>query len=642
MPPAGVVGDATATVNGTTINDSNYVSMPYSKKRGPRWLDAASPAESAVRRSGLSGARQPNETRILGATTLSAAIDPLHIGTPILARMQREPWARARRNTAVLAAYMTVAVGYTFPLITRFTTYFPGGRDDKDVFGFIWNNWWTYHALTNLHVKPYLTDYIYYPHQLDLRLHTFGLLYGLLSLPAIPLLGPVGVLNAQILLTIVLNGYCCFRLSRYLTGDDAIGFISGLLVASVPAINFHLDVGRPSCAALWPAICVLFFGLRLLDGPTPRLAAALTAAIVATLLADQQITLFGALWLVVFAVYAVRERRAALVDSRFLRCCIAVVLISAVPAYLLYYRPLTRDLGYTVPGAIEAYNYSMRLGDLLDPRITWQIYGLVLPAGLLAGLLLLRRQPRLWPWVLGALAFVVLTLGPVIHGTRIPLPFALIRKLPSLEHFRTPYRFQIPAVLGMATATGLVIARLTERVHARRKAILGGCALVILADLVAHRLAYGFRLQTMPQEPLYARIAADPRDCLVLEVPLGVRTGTDRIGPGEELTFYQPVHRKRLVNGFAARVPLVALEYYRQSPALMFLAGATPPPGDLQADLRHRLSELRVGYVVVHPEMVASDRLPEILDLLRHTGELTPLNASQSLIAFQRNWPPDT
>jgi hypothetical protein len=73
----------------------------------------------------------------------------------------------------------------------------------------------------------------------------------------------------------------------------------------------------------------------------------------------------------------------------------------------------------------------------------------------------------------------------------------------------------------------------------------------------------------------------------------------------------------------------------------MFLADETAPPGDIQADLQDRLRELRVGYVVVHPEMVASARLPRILDLLRNTGELTPMVDSPSLIAFRRNWPPD-
>lgn len=553
--------------------------------------------------------------------------------------MQRALGATVRKHAAVLAAYAAVAVIYTFPLLAKFGSYFPGGKDDKDVFGFIWNNWWVYHAITNLHVKPYLTNYIYQPHQIDLRLHTFGFLYALLSLPAIPVLGPVGVLDAQVLLTIVLNGYCAFRLGRYLTGDGAIGFISGLLVASTPAINFHLDVGRASCAALWPAICVLYFSLRLLDDPAPLVVAGLAAAAAATLMADQQIALFCAFWMVVVAVYAVKERRAALANPRFWRGAVVVAFVTAVPAYLLYYRPLTRDLGYTVPGDIEAYNYSMTLRYLLDPAFAWRMYGLLVLVGLIAALFLVRREPRSWPWSLGALAFIILTLGPVVHGTTIPLPFALIRKLPSLEHFRTPYRFQIPAALGMALAAGFVLGRVVRAFPARRRLVLAAVASVAIADVVAHRVAAGFAITTMPREPVYAQIAKDPRDCLVLEVPLGVRTGIDRVGPGEELSFYQPVHQKRLINGFAARVPWEALEYYRRSPALMLLAGENPPPGDIEVDFQHRLRELRVGYVVIHSGLVTREQLQEVLGLITRTGQFEPLSTSGTTIAFRRLWP---
>ena len=236
---------------------------------------------------------------------------------------------------------------------------FPGRKVDKDVFGFLWNNWWIYHAIIHLHTKPYVTNYIFSPWPLDLRLHTFGLLYGLLSIPAMPILGPVAVLNAQLFLTIVLNGYSSFRLTHYLTGNASVGFLSGLVVASTPAIDFHLDAGRPSCAALWPAVCVLYFGLRLLETRRASVAVALALSVTATLMADQQITLFCALWVVVLSGHLVLTRGREVMDTRFSALAAAVLLVSALPAYLLYYRPLTRDIGYTVPDVSEALNYSV-------------------------------------------------------------------------------------------------------------------------------------------------------------------------------------------------------------------------------------------------------------------------------------------
>ena len=508
--------------------------------------------------------------------------------------MDREGSRSLRTHFAAFISYLAVAGVHTFPLLTKFGTYFPGRKVDKDVFGFLWNNWWIYHAITYLHTKPYVTDYIFAPWSIDLRLHTFGLLYGLLSLPVMPFLGPVVVLNAQIFLTVALNGYSSFRLTHYLTGNPSVSFLSGLVVASSPAIDFHLDAGRPSCAALWPAVCVLYFGLRLLEARRVSVAAALALAVVATLVVDQQIALFCAFWVVVLSGHLVLTRGREVLDRRFAALAAVVVLISLVPAYLLYYRPLTRDTGYTVPDATEALNYSVPPSVFADPALVWHAYGLALPCALVAGLVMTRRWPELRPWVIGSIAFLVLAMGPLLPGTRFPLPFALIRGLPGLSQFRTPYRFQMPAALGMSVAGGLVLARLVAPLQARTaRGLLAVVGVFIAGDAVAHRLLEGFSIQTMPSEPFYAEIARDPRDCLVLEIPVGVRTGTDRIGPGEALSFYQATHGKRLINGFAARVPLVALNYYRQSPALMMLANESPPPGDIESDLKSRLNELR-------------------------------------------------
>ena len=552
--------------------------------------------------------------------------------------MDREGSRPLRTHFAAFIGYLAVAGVHTFPLLTKFGTYFPGSKVDKDVFGFLWNNWWIYHAIACLHTKPYVTDYIFAPWSIDLRLHTFGLLYGLLSIPAMPLLGPVAVLNAQIFLTIAINGYSSFRLTHYLTGNALVSLLSGLLVASSPAIDFHLDVGRPSCAALWPAVCVLYFGLRLLETRRVSVALAFALSVVATLMADQQIALFCVLWVVVLSCHLVFTRGPELLDRRFAALTAAVFLISLVPAYLLYYRPLARDIGYTVPDASEALNYSVAPSVFADPTLVWRAYGVVLPCAMVATLLMTRRWPELRPWVFGSIAFVVLTMGPVLPGTRFPLPFALIRGLPGLSQFRAPYRFQMPAALGMSVAGGLALSRLVARLHARTaRLVLTVVGVLIAGDAVAHRLLEGFSIQTMASEPFYAEIARDPRDCLVLEIPVGVRTGTNRIGPGEALSFYQATHGKRLINGFAARVPLVALNYYRRSPALMLLANESPPPGDIESDLKSRLDELHVGYVVVHPEMVEPDRLPQVLDLLSRTGDLRRVPSSGDLIVFRRS-----
>ncbi len=547
---------------------------------------------------------------------------------------RRRPWAL---HTGVLFAYLAAALVLSFPLLIQFGTHFPGGRDEQDVFLFLWNNWWVHHAVTELHARPYMTNFIYAPFVTDLRFTSSGLLYGLLSIPLMPMLGPVAVLNTQILATVIANGHAAFTLTRYLTKHDGVAVLSGLVLASSPAIDFHLLVGRPSCAALWPAILTLYFFVRLLDDPNTRTTAGLAVSGVATLVGDQEAALFAALWLFVLVVHSVASKtiRPRLLNARLLLRAAVAGLLAAVPAYVLYIKPFLRTSGYTTPGALEAFKYSFPVWLLWSPPLIWQVYGLLLPLSL-ASLVLLRRMPSLAPWIIGSLAFLILSFGPVIMGTQIPLPFSLMRRIPGLEQFRTPYRFQIPVAIGLTVAGAMVLSSWLARLRPRTsRLLLASLMVVAAADLLAHRLINGFRTQTMPAQDVYSVIARDTRDCVVLEVPVGVRTGTDRIGPGEALTFYQPVHRKRLINGSTSRMPLAVLEFYRSSPALMLLAGERPPDGDPSTDLRRLIAQVGIGYVVVHPGMVPGQRLQEILDLVSGMPGLQRLATAPDVIAFR-------
>ena len=365
--------------------------------------------------------------------------------------------SRIASRAAVAAAYFGIAIVRTFPLIARPGTSLPARH--TDVFGFVWNNWWLFHAVTHGLSKPYVTTSIFAPFRLDLRLHTAGFLNALLAIPFFPWVGQVGVLNLQVFAAVVLNGYAMFTLAAYVARDGSIGFLCGLLIAATEAINFHLGSGRPSCAALWPAIFAVYFSLRTLDAPTLRNAALCAVFIGAMFLMDQQVALFGSVWLSFVGVDALMRRGRSLLRRPVLLATALPMLVGALAAYLLYFRALKYDVGYAVPGADEAVHDSPGIDFFGHPTYIWMTYGTVLPIAAVVALLLVRRLPEIRVWALGAWAFLVLTLGPVIHGTRIPLPFALVRNLPGMAQFRFPYRFQRGAVLGATIALGLMLAR---------------------------------------------------------------------------------------------------------------------------------------------------------------------------------------
>jgi hypothetical protein len=518
---------------------------------------------------------------------------------------------------AVLS-YALVAAVYTWPLVLTPLSAFPGQPGDADVHGFLWNNWWIAEALWARHQSPLRTDMIFAPFGADLRLHTFGLLYGVLSSPVMPVLGAVGVLSMQLLLTPVLNGLAAYGLVTKLSGRRASGLVAGMLLAATPAVNFHLTVGRASCAAVWPVLWAISALLDVLERPSKQSAAWFGVALLVLLLVDQQMALFGLLWLMVLGADALVRGRISRPALRSLAMAAAVVVI---PFLWLYAAPLTAT-GYTVPAASEAATYSYPPSLFWRPAMIWRAYGAMLPLAFLAATWQLRRDRALVVWWLGAALFLVLSLGPAAEV------FALLQHLPGFTQFRTPYRFQIPAAVGLVVMAGLMVSRAPRRTIA---AVL----LAAAVDLIAFRAVHGMSLQTMPAEPVYAQIAADPADRLVLEVPVGVRTGTDRIGPGEVFTFYQPLHRKRLINGLLARGPLDALDYYRRSPALMLLAHEPPPPGDVDADLRRQLKALNVGYIVIHTDQMDSVWQERVLDLFSDVGAERLETGRSETLAFR-------
>jgi hypothetical protein len=546
---------------------------------------------------------------------------------------------RTRRITeeaGAAAAYLALAIAMTWPLVRRFDRAFLGAGGD--VFQFLWNNWWLHHAITHHLAKPYLTTFIFAPFRLDLRLHTVGFLYGLCAAPFFEWLGQLRVLNLQILATLTLNGYVTYRLVRHLTRDAGIAFLCGLSAASLHAINLHIPAGRASCGAFWTAIVAISCFVKLTERPSAARSALLAVSLVVMLLADQVVALFGSLWLVLLAAMFFLSPGGAIRLRRLAPALVVPAAAALLAAYVLYLRPWRLDVGYDVPGAIEAYNYSDRPSAFLHFNQAWAIYGILLPVAVPLVLARLGKVRSAIPWAVGAVFFFLLSFGPVLHGTPIPLPFALVRHLPGLEYFRTPYRFAMPAAFGALVALGLVLHAMTARLDRRaRAAVVGALVLVTLADEARVRHARPFEIREMPAEPAYALIGRDPNPSVLLEIPVAVRNGTDRTGEnGEILTFYQPIHGKRLLNGAVARSPTAAIDYHRASPALMYLAGETPPPGDVLRDLQAKMAELGVGYVVIHPRMMKPELIAPTFDLLAKIPGLTRIAETPDLVAWRR------
>jgi hypothetical protein len=512
-----------------------------------------------------------------------------------------------------------VALVYCWPLLQRLTTAMPGGPTDLDVATMVWNVGWVAHALASGDTLLRSAD-VLVPFGADLRLHTYGLLQGVLAAPLVPLVGVQGAFNLMLLATLWLNGAALYVLARLESGSGLAALVAATCFMLASPLLDQIRVGRPTFAALWIVVLAVLVLRQMCVTPRVWHALALGGLLGAALFTDFQIVLYTGLWLAIYAV--AHARRAQLVPLA------TAGILAAIPFALLFYPALTAD-DYPRPTLNDMREYSYRVWDLLDLTVAPHLYGGVELAAAAVWAIVTRRHLT---WLIGGLTCLVLALGPFLQPTDLPLPFAGLSLWPPLAQFRTPYRLAMPAAFGLALVLSCVLAGLFARWPASIRIVVAG-------GLIAARLAFALvhdplATQTYPSYATYQRLANEPGRFTILEVPFGVRSGLERIGDGGEiLEYYQHVHGKPLLNAMVARLPGDVFATYRGYAALRLLSGE--PVSATSTDLRDVLDWTGARYLLVHRDLLDPDQAQRITDWLdaqpgvRRTGREGVLDVYQ-------------
>jgi hypothetical protein len=216
-------------------------------------------------------------------------------------------------------------------------------------------------------------------------------------------------------------------------------------------------------------------------------------------------------------------------------------------------------------------------------------------------------------WIAVTAAFGLLALGPFVHvagfNTHIPGPWAFARYIPIIGLARTPARVSIVVMLGVSMLFAAALSHLGDRWPRRRRLLLSAMTLALLFELSpVPRPLYSASVPAF-----YTRVALDPRNVTLMELPVGVRDGTSSVGDFTARSqFFQTVHAKPLVGGYLSRVSRKRVAQLRQDPlldALITLSEGGTLDGVREAALVERGAEFvrrgRIGYVVVD-----NDRTP--------------------------------
>jgi hypothetical protein len=529
---------------------------------------------------------------------------------------RRASWvSRSWPYLAVGLGYVVLTLLAVWPLMAQFTTATPGiAGQHADFAVFHWNIWWFQHAIFQLGRDPYFTNYILFPHNINLAYHTFTPLLDVLALPIYATLGLTAALNSWIVGSLVFNSLAMFAFLRHHRVSTGLAFLGGTLYAFASATMSRVSFVHLSMTPNgWLPLSLLAWDWLIERRRWPW-AVLLGIVLYATLLTDIQFIVWLAILLPLYALYTLfqveRSERQRIVALGVLAIVIFAGLSLIAPLRQLI-AGMDAQYGEEYQGIIEDW-YSTHLEDLIafPPRYLVNeraTLGVLLPLGLAVGLIAGRKVQGRWFWLAVGLLFLVLALGPTLKPLGIPLPFRLFYALTG-GTYRVAARFLLPAVMCFVVFAALSLQPWYQRLGRLGSIGLVSGALIFLA--IENHWYESLPVFTMPDYSIYHQIGAEPGEFLILEVPVGPHNLFRGVfGKGGVLQYYAPIHHKQLINGAVSRAPEGLTQSYRQWPLIAALAEEAPMP-DLsaaRAEFARLSDEWNMQYVLIHRDMLESE-----------------------------------
>jgi hypothetical protein len=537
------------------------------------------------------------------------------------------------RQLWLLLAYVLIGFVVTWPRVDYLAGRMPNTRDQGS---YAWDMWWMAHQVTHFG-NPFSTTMIYAPVGTPLAYHSMMPLLGLIMVPVTLIAG--GAFSANLLSVLVpgLAAYAMYRAAR-LWLPPVGAFASGTLFGMATMLDwrawFHLNL---AAGAVFLPI-TLEAAVRLRRNPSISRSVVLGLVVGLCLLVDSESAILCAI--VVAAVLlplAWSQPRGR--NWRLIGVAVATGLV--VSAAQLVAMIQQRSVLHQSPAKLakDYVDYGVSLTQIFapSPRVSafglnglgrtyfhgittegMPTFGVTLTALALVGAVVGWRSWRTRGWLLLWLAGTIVALGPVLyigrhayaplplhdHGKTLSwlMPYTWLVHLPGLSGFREANRFTVLALVPAALLAGCAVTWLREKYAA---------ALAIVVVLAVTELGWSGALPYEPVPhlslstgaPVRADMAtdmpavdraikADHSNSLVVDVPLGFRSGTLEYGapfPAEALVLATRDHHPRAV-GYAARLPQHTVDLLREhtfytamlraqrgarvSPALAMLAAA--------------------------------------------------------------------
>lgn len=581
-------------------------------------------------------------------------------------------------HSFILCLYGILTAMLTYPVVADLAGSIAGEGDAWQVLYILW---YTKQALLggDPNLTMTYTNYLFYPHGVTTFFYAFSLFNQLLGIPLQMIFGLVTAFNVLWLLSFILAGYGAFLLARYLTGNDAAAFISGIVYAYSP---YHFAQALQHVGATtieWIPFCALFI-VKALKERSLKDAALAGIFFILVAMSDSQYMMFMALFVALIFIYEAfatlkinfsdRARLKVNVDSLKGIFAIGIIfgLIALLGAIPLNYGMLqiatssdnylkadpslvsffSGDLaGFFTPSSLHplfggwtaANVYTSFTGNVIE--YTTFVGFTVLVLAILA-VVVLRRDRSVIFWALSSAFFALMTLGPTLHffgpatmpfsSSPIPMPYQLVVMLvPFLGNSRTVSRFDVMVMLSMAVLAGYGISLTMRHIRARRGQAIAVCVIVVL---ILFEFLSTPAISLVDRPAIYEQLGLDNGHYAVLEVPASYNYDC-----GIKAEYYATISGKPMVGGQVPRNPPDVNNFEMNTPLIDLLSFSGPFEDIFHQDTyeigNYVLNYYNIGYVLLHKDHMDNMTLEMDRNLLNVTLDTVPYYEDQNIIAYK-------
>lgn len=506
---------------------------------------------------------------------------------------------RVTRHLGLLVGYLLLGLVVTWPRAAYLTNRMPNTRDQGS---YAWDLWWIAHQLTHL-ANPFDTTAIYAPVGTPLAYNSMMPLLGVVMAPVTLTLGAPFACNLLSILTPGLAAYAMYRAARLWlppVGSFAAGALFGMSSMLAWRAWFHLNLGF---GAIFLPI-TLEVAVRLRRDPSLWRSMRLGLVVGLCLLVDSEsailCSIVVAVTLLPWLLTDIGRRKIGLLALAIgVGVVVASVQIIAMlrQTYALKQDPAAIAQHYLQFGVgvnqifapsprVSAFGLDSVGNYYYDHGITTEgmpTFGVTVTLLALLGAVVMWRQKRARAWLVLWLVGAATALGPVIYiGTRAYAPLAIedhgqklsglmpytwFTRLPGMNGFYEANRFTVIALIPATLLAGGAVTWLAKR-WAPALAVV---TVLCLSELGWSGPQFGGRVPHLSLSSAVAagaamsthlpaitdQIEADHSDSIVVDVPLGFRSGSLEYGapfPAEGLVLSTIDHHPRAV-GYVARLP---------------------------------------------------------------------------------------